>query len=853
MADFAPHSGAGIGVVCDQLGNQYPAGGQGQLQGDLSGHLLFSDTNGALFCATEFDYKYHDPVGVHVLHGNLFGLTALVTGSCVFGNYGGASVYGAQDHRLCDPFRVYDCHPCLFGVAGLLDLPANGHICQYRHHGTAQEVTVMQKRIIALCLLACLLLSACAPATVRNDYKSVRPENSGSDRYTLAVNPETCNVSVLDKQGNVVLSTNPEDPQEDEFTPPAALNNLRSQLLVSYYSELNVDSTVGSYLSSVKKGSFTVTQKNDACVRIDYDFSRKDEQFIIPVEYRLEGDCLQVRVLTDEIVEYGTKRINSIAVTPYLLRGTAQEGGYLLLPDGSGATVDFTYANPDAAAYSAQIYGHNGAEALYYEEGNPKSVLLPVFGADYVDHSVLARVDSNAAAGWINARAMGSFCSFAHAYASFDYRVFDTVTIAGNDWQFKEYVAASDLVETEDFAVSYHIIAEGGLHALAEKCIETAETAPHAPTEPLSAVLYAYGATEQREAFLGIPYTKTVVATSLADVSGMLNVLGASERSLAVLLQDFDKAALDEQYPGEVKWSADCGGAKGYEALHSSYPNTAVYCVENLLYEPASSFIWAKQGHFAKMVSRQNLARYDYSPVTYAYTASDLYGLKLSWLINEAGTALDKAGCTIAMRYSGSELYSDCSSTDGSTRSAYQREITALLAQKASNNAIEGGNEYALGLGAMNYNIPVFSSGYGMQTQSVPFLQMVYHGNAMLVSAKLNLTEDPQKELLGCIASGTVPCFAVTQMANEDLRRSEYKDLFGTGFAGQQARILELLERTEDYYNAIYNRRIVSYEMHDGVSTTVFEGGIRVIVNFNRETVQHEGEPIKPMDFKIVC
>lgn len=710
----------------------------------------------------------------------------------------------------------------------------------------------MQKRMIAFALLACLMLSACAPAAVQDTYVPVRPENAGSNRYTLSVNAETCNVSVLDQQGNVVLSTNPEDPQEDEFTPPATLNNLRSQLLVSYYSELNVDATVGSYLSSVKKGTFTITQKNDTCVRIDYDFSRKDEQFIIPVEYRLEGDRLQVRVLTDEIREYGTKRINRISVTPYLLRGTAQEGGYLLLPDGSGATVDFTYANPDAAAYSAQIYGHNRAEALYYEEGNPKSVLLPVFGADYVDHSVLARVDSNAAAGWINARAMGSACSFAYAYASFDYRVYDTVTIAGNDWQFKEYVAASDLIETEDFAVSYYILEEGGLHTLAEKCMETAEAAPQAPTKALNAVLYAYGATEQREAILGIPYTKTVLATGFEDISDMLQSLGGNDRSVAVLLDDFDKAARNGQYPGKVKWTSDCGGSAGYEALKNTYPDTPVYCVENLLYEPADAFLWAKQGQFAKMVSRENLTRYEYSPVTYAHKTSELYGLKLSQLIKQAGDALDKAGCPVAMSYLGSELYSDHSSTDGSSRSAYQRQIAALLAQKGGDHAIGGGNEYVLGRGAMNYNIPVSSSGYGIQTQSVPFLQMIYHGKALLVSAALNLTEDPDNGLLQCIASGTVPCFAVTKMTNEDLRRSEYKDLFGTGFEGQQTKLAELLDRTEDYYNTIYDRRILSYELDNGVSKTMFEGDICVIVNFTDQAVTYEGHPIGPMDFEII-
>ncbi len=711
----------------------------------------------------------------------------------------------------------------------------------------------MRKRMLVFLLLLCTLLSACAPAAVGKDVTPERPQTAGSDRYTLSVNPETCAVSVLDLEGNVVLSTNPEDPQEDEFTSGATLNNLRSQLLVTYYSELNVDSTSGSYLSSVKRETFTITQKNDACVRIDYDFSRKDEQFVIPVEYRLEDDYLQIRVLTNEIREYGNKRINRISVAPYLLRGGQEQAGYLLLPDGSGATVDFAYVNPDAAAYSAQIYGRDGAEAMYYEEGNPKSVLLPVFGADYEDRGVLARVDSNAAAGWINARATGSACSYAYAYASFDYRVFDTVTIAGNDWQYKEYVTAAELVETEDFAVTYYMLEEGGLEALAKKCAETAQIAPKAPEKPLNAVLYAYGQTEQRDAFLGIPYTKTLVATDFAALEAMLESLGAEDRALAVLVQDFDKAALKGDYPQKVKWSADCGGAEGYAALQAAYPDTAVYCVENLMYEPASSFLWAKQGQFAKMVSRQNLTRYEYSPVTYAYEASELYGLKLSKLLEQARQAVEKAGSPIAMQYVGSELYSDSGNANGATRSAYARQLAALLADQAGNNAIEGANEYALGQGAMNYSVPVFSSGYGLQTQSVPFLQMVYHGNVMLASTALNLTEDPQKELLGCIASGTVPCFAVTEMKNEDLRRSGYKNLFGTCFESQQEQISQLLARTEEFYDQIYNRRILSYEMTDGVSTTVFEGDIRVIVNFTRQAVTVENRQIAPMDFEIIC
>lgn len=711
----------------------------------------------------------------------------------------------------------------------------------------------MRKQFIALLLLCVLLLGACSasPKQMPQTTVNTRSESSGSDLYSLSLDRETCTVSVLDKAGNVVLSTNPTDPQEDEFTAPATLNSLRSQLIVSYYSELNVDSTVGSYLSSVKRETFTVTQTGADCIRIDYDFSRKDEQFIIPVEYRLEGDCFQVRILTDEISEYGTKRVNRISLTPYLLRGTAEDEGYLLLPDGSGATVDFSSVRPDAAIYTAQIYGRNPAEALYYEEGNAKTAMLPVFGADYGDHSVLARVDSNAAAGWINARATGSQSSYASAYAAFDYRVFDTVSITGTDWQSKDYVAASELVESDDFAVSYYIIPQGGLSALADKARQTSTLASQS-TEALTAVLYAYGATTQRAAFLGIPYTETLTATDFSDISEMLDALSGDNSRFAVLLQDFDKASLNEDYPDGIRWSSESGGKSAFKTLCEAHETTAFYCVQNLLYENCTSLIWANQHRFARMVSRENLSRYEYSPVTYAHEKSDDYALELSYLMEQTEDALSEVdNCGLALKYFGSELYSDCRGSDGTTRQTYLRGIELLLSESES-VVVDGGNEYTLGAGDLNYNVPVSSSSYALETSSVPFLQMVYHGSATLVSTAINLTDNPQKELLDCIASGTVPSYAVTQMSNEELRRSGYQNLFGTCFDVQKETLSDVFGRTEDYYNAIFDQMIVSYACEDGVSVTTYANGVRAVVNYNEIPVRYEDRQIDALDFLIL-
>ena len=726
----------------------------------------------------------------------------------------------------------------------------------------------MWKRMISGIICITILWTAAFPVSATEADKSAvdmhivdqeTTEKTTADKggYTLAIDEETCTVSVLSASGAVVLSTNPTDPKEDEYTPASALNNVRSQLVVSYYDSKNVDSTIGSYLSSVKQKTFTITKSEDK-IRVDYDFSRKNEQFKIPVEYSLAGDRFRVTVCTNEIEEYGEKKIHKILLAPYMIRGTAQEEGYLLLPDGSGATVDFSYVNPYVSAYSAQIYGKNVGEALYYEEGNTQQVILPIFGADYGDHGILAKVDGNAPAGYIEAECAGRSSSYAHAYAAFVYRIFDVVTIAGHDWRYKEYVAESEVTEQEDFSVSYYITGQGGLMSLAEKCREITENLPDAPRSALTGALYAYGATTQRSSFLGIPYTKTLKATTFDDLAKMLSSLTKGDPSLAVFLEDFDKASLGGKYPSGIKWSRYSGGADDFKRLLSEYGmNNSFYCVQNVLYENSSSFLWAKQNKYAKMVSKELLSRYTYSPVTYAGTKTDWYGLKLPGFLKMADKAINRAadsGCGIALQYLGSELYGDYSKSGGASRSEFLAGIAGLLATHGETGrlAVDGGNAYALGYADVYYNFPLSSSSYHMETESVPFAQLVYHGSINMVSSAINMMDDPGRDLLRCVESGTIPCFAVTGMTNDALRRSNYKDLFDTCFASQEENITEFFSRTSDYYRKIYDQPVVSYEIQNGVSVTVYGNGVTAVVNYSEQTVSSHGHEIAPMDFVIM-
>ena len=78
---------------------------------------------------------------------------------------------------------------------------------------------------------------------------------------------------------------------------------------------------------------------------------------------------MQVRILYDDIREYGKSKITRIDLLPWFGAGAADEEGYLFIPDGSGALVDFADNTHDAPTYRMPVYGSDPAVDLLLKTG----------------------------------------------------------------------------------------------------------------------------------------------------------------------------------------------------------------------------------------------------------------------------------------------------------------------------------------------------------------------------------------------------------------------------------------------------------------------------------------------------
>ena len=148
----------------------------------------------------------------------------------------------------------------------------------------------------------------------------------------LYVRPEDANICVETASGERWYAFPPEGA--DKWARGVYKTEMVSSLIIQYIDlELNETVKKNSQAASVKKNTFAL-HKLENGFRADYTFN--DGKVTIPVEYRLQDEYLEVRILTGEIVEEEPERyiLSTVRLLPYFGAGAEGEEGYIFVPDG---------------------------------------------------------------------------------------------------------------------------------------------------------------------------------------------------------------------------------------------------------------------------------------------------------------------------------------------------------------------------------------------------------------------------------------------------------------------------------------------------------------------------------------
>ncbi|MBR7132097.1 MAG: hypothetical protein IKD04_01050 [Clostridia bacterium] len=726
------------------------------------------------------------------------------------------------------------------------------------------------KRIISFFLCVLIIFAACITASAENTTIAADIEAQGfmliseNSKLKLYVNVDTAVVKIEDINGGFVWGTNPEIDADDEISETTQIQ-LNSQLRVSFLDESRNYVTVTSYDNCTSQGTYSIkTVKEDGKVvgvKTVYDFKDATQSFKIPVSVTLEEYGIKAQIHFDEIEEYGISKLCQIELFPFFSAATGDDKGYLFVPDGSGAIIDFQDRYRNASDYEQPVYGSDAAVNINLKAVDAsKGIKMPVYGMKKGDNAFFAVIEKGDALARIAASSAEDRFSASSVWSSFSFRECDETGIVDGDNLIRTVRIADEKPASVNPVVGFRFLSgqEANYSGMAQLYREI--LVKKYKLEPLkedalavSPFLQIFGKTYKKSSFLGIPYNKAVKATTLTDVENMYSKLSKSGvKDFSLALYGFSKGGFNNKYITKQAFDSSLGGNKGFNSLLKMAENATVYAVFNLNrdYSAANKFFKGKK--YIQSLNRLTVARETGALSTAAAAGLDKWLLLSGEQMLKNSKKLLKSlknpeNYGVLYQSMGSEVYNNFSEAKSLDRQQLLKIYSEILKNTANTTksvASDGANVYMLEGADLLTEVPLSSSDFEIFSYSIPFYFMVLQGYVKMASEPINNIADAELAISKCAQYGVMPTYRVTECKADKLKDTNLRFLYNTDFDSNKEKIAKHNEIISDLRKNIGEAKLVSYERLRNISVVTYDNGIRIAVNEDSKEAEFSGNKI---------
>lgn len=751
----------------------------------------------------------------------------------------------------------------------------------------------MTMKCLCLFIVVTLLLSSCAnvpknmealpydpPEIVStisvSDEAAVEKDiYAQNDNFVLYVNQKQATFSVENKQTGNVWHSNPDVEYKDAMT-----DKQMSLIRVKYASSLtNEKAESNSYFGSVKNGTTTIKRIKGGGVIFEFRFEQIG--IVVPIQVMLRNNGIEISLINAQVKDMMDSEkgnyLTSVDVAPYFGLPTMEDDGYMFVPDGSGAIIDWNNVAMTSGIYRKPVYGRDVAVSLKDARHDADSVRLPVFGMQHTVNNAegeqtadrigyTAVITSGASRAMLNAELGFGPNIYNRLYTEFIYRESAELLVEKTN-KISNFVEQSHtvtpvqsvrymLMEGQD--LDYMDMADAYRDYLTNDCgIKSTAKANSAPM-----VVELCGGVMKQQFVLGFPVDKVVPLTSFEDAQNIVKKLKSSGiNEIIINYTQWQKDATGAGMQTSLKAEGELGGNKGLKALISlcKEENISIFLDVNTTNMAKNTWGFSTRTDSTASLRMDPSLQYYYNPNTgKADTLNPWFLLRPSKMLEVAKKLVgssDKFDVTgLSSTVLGSTIYSDFAK-DPVTRDYAERiwdDTMESLAGKTGQFLVNGGNAYSFDEATFIAGAPSSTSKYLNHSYSVPFYQIVMHGLIAMSTEAVNMSSDTREALLFAVETGSNLKWDWTARNQDELVETSFNHMISTDYEKWVDLAVDQYKEIQGFLKSVSDQSIVNHQrISDDLVKVTWSNDVVVYVNYGDAQVECDGVTIGAQNFVV--
>ena len=599
----------------------------------------------------------------------------------------------------------------------------------------------------------------------------------------------------------------------------------------------------------------------------------EDAWFRVPLIYQLDGANLVVTV-SPEMVEYNSDNFYLVNIDVLRYFGASlNEDGYLFVPDGSGALINFNNGKTAEASYSASVYGQDATmiyTTWYQSQVDVKNtVKMPVYGIKDGEKALFAIIEEGDAYATIKADISGVLTGYNDVYSSFTYLQYGATSL-DDMVGAQTYYMYSDAEFEGDYTIRYSFLTgnranySGMAACYRNYLVETGAFVQSVTTEAIPFYVEYIGAIDKPKTFLGIKYDAVEALTTFKQAKEITQLLQENGvENLNVIYSGWTYGGLQgsaiTSFKTEPKLNtgvtlADLQGYMSEAGIDLYMTLDFQYVYKDTLIDGYTGIQYAPR-YFDNTVIKIN--KYGMaSRVSEGTLASLISPYYVKQITDTLCPKLTSEGVTgVNLGTLSWELYSDLQSGVYTDRQMAERE------NKEAMQTLDNTVEHLIGDNANAYtwryvkelvNVPMYSNNYRIIDEEVPFYEMVIHGYISYAGEAVNLADDYETARLKSVECGAGLNYLWIYEKNSLLKETEFDYLYSVNYEAWLEEAVADYEKINKEMGYLQCYEMISHEyLDENVAKVVYSDGSCVYVNYTEETISVDGVKIPARDYVV--